>query len=331
MGIGANGEGLIFLVSQPRAGSTLLQRILGSHPKIHTVGEPWLLLPSLYALHPENGDIGYDMGKASQALQLFLASFSEGERTYLESLRKMYIHLYQYALKDSGKSRFLDKTPRYYTFLPEICQTFPQARFIVLLRNPLAVLNSIIRAWTKWSLLSLYHYRRDLLDAPGLLLQGMESLTPQPIVVRYEALVETAEATIRHLCDELGLDFTPDMVNYGRQPTPKWEMGDQYGVYQHQRPVPDSVNRWTEHLTDPQLWRISQDYLEYLGQETVDRLGYDYVRLSQTLAAHRPTPVRLLATRPLAWYMKEAPEERSRWERGLAHLLRRLQPRTPAE
>jgi hypothetical protein len=331
MGIEANGEGLIFLVSQPRAGSTLLQRILGCHPEIHTVGEPWLLLPSLYTLHPEHGDIGYDIGKASQALQLFLASFSEGERTYLGSMRKMYTYLYQRALEGSGKPHFLDKTPRYYAFLREIRQIFPEASLIVLLRNPLAVLNSIIRAWTRWSLLSLYHYRRDLLDAPRLLLQGMESLVPQPIVVRYEALVESPEATIHHICDELSLDFIPDMVDYAHQTTPKWEMGDQDGVYQHRRPVPDSVNRWTEGLTDPQLWRLSHDYLERLGQETIDHLGYDYVSLSQTLAAHRPTSVRLLATRSLAWYVKEAPEERSRWERGLAHLLQRSQPRSPAE
>ena len=37
----------IFLISQPRAGSTLLQRMLHEHSKIATVGEPWFLLPAL--------------------------------------------------------------------------------------------------------------------------------------------------------------------------------------------------------------------------------------------------------------------------------------------
>lgn len=42
---GGEGENLIFLISQPRAGSTMLQKVLGSHPEIHTVSEPWVALP----------------------------------------------------------------------------------------------------------------------------------------------------------------------------------------------------------------------------------------------------------------------------------------------
>ena len=46
-------ENLILMISPPRAGSTMLQRILGSHSDIHTVSEPWLVLHPLYALRPE--------------------------------------------------------------------------------------------------------------------------------------------------------------------------------------------------------------------------------------------------------------------------------------
>jgi len=51
--IGAQGENMIFLISQPRAGSTLSQRMLGSHPDIYTVSEPWLMLHPLYPLRSE--------------------------------------------------------------------------------------------------------------------------------------------------------------------------------------------------------------------------------------------------------------------------------------
>jgi hypothetical protein len=50
------GENFIFLISQPRAGSTMSQRILGSHPNIYTVSEPWILLGPLYPLHFDNFD-----------------------------------------------------------------------------------------------------------------------------------------------------------------------------------------------------------------------------------------------------------------------------------
>ncbi|MFV1990599.1 MAG: sulfotransferase, partial [Acidimicrobiales bacterium] len=42
-----------FLLSLPRSGSTLLQRLLGAHSMVATVAEPWLLIPPLYALRDE--------------------------------------------------------------------------------------------------------------------------------------------------------------------------------------------------------------------------------------------------------------------------------------
>ena len=38
----------IFIFSLPRAGSTLLQRVLMGHPEIASIAEPWLLLPLMY-------------------------------------------------------------------------------------------------------------------------------------------------------------------------------------------------------------------------------------------------------------------------------------------
>lgn len=60
----------MFLISQPRAGSTLLQRILGSHPDIHTVSEPWLMLQPLYALRPDGYRAEYNEHLARNATQL---------------------------------------------------------------------------------------------------------------------------------------------------------------------------------------------------------------------------------------------------------------------
>ncbi|MBI4530372.1 MAG: sulfotransferase, partial [Candidatus Latescibacteria bacterium] len=72
MGIGRQGEHLIFLISQPRAGSTLLQRILGGHPDIHTVPEPWLMLHPLYALRSDGYQTEYAVDVAHTSLREFL-------------------------------------------------------------------------------------------------------------------------------------------------------------------------------------------------------------------------------------------------------------------
>jgi len=38
----------IFIFSLPRSGSTLMERILATHPAVGTASEPWILLPFLY-------------------------------------------------------------------------------------------------------------------------------------------------------------------------------------------------------------------------------------------------------------------------------------------
>ena len=44
------GENLVFIISQPKAGSTLLQRLLAGHPDIQTSAETWLMLHPVYGL-----------------------------------------------------------------------------------------------------------------------------------------------------------------------------------------------------------------------------------------------------------------------------------------
>lgn len=39
-----NGDGLVFVVSQQKCGSTMLQRMFGAPPDVRTVAEPWVML-----------------------------------------------------------------------------------------------------------------------------------------------------------------------------------------------------------------------------------------------------------------------------------------------
>ena len=106
------GDNLIFLISQPRAGSTLLQRMLATHPEIYTTSEPWLMLHPLYALRPEGYEAEYNADWAQSAVRDFLQALPGGEDEYLEGVRRMYTYLYERAFAGSGKRYFLDKTPR---------------------------------------------------------------------------------------------------------------------------------------------------------------------------------------------------------------------------
>ncbi|MDY6987432.1 MAG: sulfotransferase [Thermodesulfobacteriota bacterium] len=325
------GKNLLFVISQPRAGSTLLQRMLGSHPDIHTVSEPWLMLYPLYGLRSRGQWAEYNWEKASAAMQGFVSHLPRGADDYSEGMRRMYGYLYHRVLAGSGKRYFLDKTPRYYLIISELYRTFPEARYIVLLRNPLAVLCSIIRTWIKENCLGfaqyfqLYEYRHDLVRAPGLLLEGAEILGERCIVVRYEELVRDPQGQIRRICDELGVSFAPRMLEYGGADHCRWTLGDQEHVYKFKGPCEERLASWERDVDDPQIWRFANEYLEILGQKTLEHMGYSYGELRRILEDHRPYRILSCLTFSLTWLLGKPLRERRRWEVNLLRLIRSIQ------
>ena len=87
---------LIFIVSQPRAGSTLLQSLLAGCEGVHTTAEPWLMLHPLYARRETGHTADYDATLAARALDDFLGQLKEGAAAYDAAVRAMavsYTHL----------------------------------------------------------------------------------------------------------------------------------------------------------------------------------------------------------------------------------------------
>ena len=61
----------LFLLSLPRAGSTVVQRVLAAHEGIATASEPWVLLPQLYARRLEGIYTEYGQLQSTKALSDF--------------------------------------------------------------------------------------------------------------------------------------------------------------------------------------------------------------------------------------------------------------------
>jgi hypothetical protein len=302
------GDNLIFLISQPRSGSTLLQHIIASHPQVYTTAEPWLLLPLLY--RPTTG-VEHSLQLAYAALDEFLALLPEGEALYREQVRKMALALYGHALVDTGKKYFLDKTPRYYLIIPELAQLFPAARFILLVRNPLAVLLSILsyHHGSDWKGLARPGTVLDLCEAPRLMLQGMRVLGDRAVVVHYESLIQSPEREVREVCEHIGLNFCAEMIEYGDKVKLSGTFVDKKSIYKHNKPVSDYADQWREGFVSSQSQRFAREYLESLGPELVSQLGYSFDELLQTLPS--PSFIRNLFTVP--WQQLLRPPFQMRW------------------
>ena len=276
------GANLLFVISQPRSGSTLLQKILGSHTFVHAVSEPWIALHPLFGRRASGIATEYGARAALDGLNDFLARLRGGEEVWWEAVRLMLGHLYGRALEESGKCVFLDKTPRYYFIISELRRVFPRARMVFLLRNPLAVLASVIETWAPDdSAESLRIFRRDLVTAPSLIAQGIQEFGATCPVVRYEELATDPAETVARLCERLELPFEAGMIEYGASAAgrERFPYGDEGTVYREVRPVPDRIARWQAALDSPVRRAWARGYVESLGREIVNALGYSYDEL----------------------------------------------------
>ncbi|MCS4185025.1 sulfotransferase family protein [Salinibacter ruber] len=299
-----DGSNLIFIACQPRSGSTLLQRMLGGHPAVHTFSEPWIMLPPAYTLRDSGMDAEYDAQLARTGIRTFCENLPEGRDDYVEGIRRMYGFLYQRALETTEARLFLDKTPRYYLILSELKEIFPEARFILLLRNPLAVLSSILRTWVGKQWLKLSDYRSDLLKAPDLLQQMASDSESKVATIQYEELVRRPQSGIAALCEHLGIEVEPGITDYGGDDQEKWTFGDPDLVYEHSKPQTSSLEKWTRP-ENAQQWRLLHDYAIHLGKDMFGRTGYDYDECVSKLEASRPPSDVLRCTFSLNWLLKK--------------------------
>ncbi|MEZ5595679.1 MAG: sulfotransferase [Pseudomonadales bacterium] len=178
------GEDLIFVISQPRSGSTLLQRVLSGHPEIQTSAETWLMLHRIRA--PQNRHRSrVQRAWQREAVDEFVAHYTDGPEVHDNAIRAYARTYYRNALAKGNRRIFLDKTPRYFLIIEDLYRPFPKARFIFLLRNPMAVLASELETYVKGNWKVLQRFACDLVAAPRMIADGI-------------ALLGDAACTVRH-------------------------------------------------------------------------------------------------------------------------------------
>lgn len=274
-----NDNNLLFIASQPRSGSTLLQAILSNNSSVETVSEPWLLLPQLCLLKPSLIDAKFDYKLAVLGINDFATKIG-GENVLQKEMKAFAISLYTKIGNESTKY-VLDKTPRYYEILEEIIHVFPNAKIIVLKRHPFAVLNSIIDTWIKSKNINqLKPFERDLLYAPFLIenFSLKHSNNPNVFSIKYEDVVKDPLVRVKSIYDWLGVPFEESCLNYRGNTSYQGLMGDPKGVHQNQKPEVNSLESWKKKLNDEFWGDIIKGYGFFLGEEFLKNYGpYEFV------------------------------------------------------
>lgn len=240
---------LVFLIGTPRSGTTLLARMLGSHSAVHNRPEPHLLTPLAHlGYYGTVQKAPYDPFNVTQAIHEIVEELPRKEDDYLDACRAYTDVIYDRLLATSGREFFLDKTPAYALVLNFIAKLYPQSRYVVLTRHPVAVFSSYVASFFDGDYQVAQSHNPILNRYVPAIADFLRRRAVPLIHVRYEDVVQAPEAALKDICKFLGLAFEPDMVEYGKHDQPQKGLGDPLGVKQHDRPVTTSVDKWIEEF-----------------------------------------------------------------------------------
>ncbi len=293
----------IFVVGVGRSGTTLLQSLLSAHSRIAVTPETHFC--AIWREHAggaaaagprgfEAGWRGYlaskrfaDLGVTPERARAILERGSErSPRAALAAMMAAYGEA-------QGKPRVGEKTPGHWRHARTLLDWFPDARVIVLRRDPRAVAASKMRApWAAQAmryagtasarLTRLHvvaeearHWCRAYDEAVPALLRD-----PRATLVPYEDLVAEPEAVLRRVCAFLGEAFEPAMMADRRgQPAPAADgaaLGEGWRDWRERhhaasrRPVgAGSLDRWRGDLTAREVAAM-----EAVAGEAMARCGY---------------------------------------------------------
>jgi tetratricopeptide (TPR) repeat protein len=197
----------VFLISMPRAGSTLLEQMLDRHPDIEAVGE----LPYLRAIVRSALEI-HTRRRPITVPQMVLSMSAQEVRAYGQD----YMH--RASLHWKGRPRyFIDKMPMNWSEVPFIWRILPQARFIEIRRNAMdCCLSNYMHYFSR------AHSASFSLEAMGKayvdkvrLMDHLRSVAPGLVhFIRYEKLIEEPEPILRDTLQYLGLEWDPAVLTF---------------------------------------------------------------------------------------------------------------------
>ncbi len=225
---------LVFFVGRGRSGTTLLSKILNTHPQISVTPEG-LFIRNLYGKYqnsnwnqPELEEFIDDVFQENK-LEYWEVDKTEFKRKYIENLTDQKVscfaeaclHIYRCYAAFQGKSLdnivLGDKNPHYSLYIPQLRALYPTAIFVHLVRdyrdNILSFKNvdfdvnntaALAERWT------IFNKRID---------KALHSYHERSYLLRYEDVIAQPEDTLKNLCQYLGVSYDERMLEFYKYQT----------------------------------------------------------------------------------------------------------------
>ncbi len=296
----------IFIVGNSRSGTTLMSNILRRHSEIHGLSEIHFF-EQLWS--PESEQENLDTKAAISFGQRLLAIATEGrlstgsiDKYQLESAEMVnrlngcilsYPAVYKafiyHECRKNGKQIPCEQTPRYIYFLDDVFEIFPDARILVMVRDPRDILLSQKTKWKK------QQYRATPISAlerlrtwanyhPMLLSQMWKKAMVAADRYRddsrvkwvyFEELLKNPTDSVADVCSFLNVTFYPDMLTV---PKSRSVQAESYAGSDSDGISVLPIARWKEGLNTADVF-----WCQAVAGRQMKGLGYNVVELSPNL------------------------------------------------
>lgn len=249
-GEGHSDSSPIFIVGQPRTGTTLVERIITAHTDVESAGELQQFNMAIKRLTGITGRQGISPEAISKIADSDLEKLGQ---LYLETTRSVR----------PETPRYVDKLPVNYLYAPLIAAALPNAKIIHIVRDPL---DSCVSSYKQLFAEAYYHsydqqeMARHHVRYRTLMENWRSVLGNRMLDVVYEEVVVSLEQNAKKIIDFIGLEWQDACLDFHNQAgAVTTASAAQVREKAHSR----SVGRWRrfENFIDPMKKVLSESGL----------------------------------------------------------------------
>jgi len=302
-----------FVAGQAKSGTTLLVALLDNHPDLLVLPEETAYFPTVltkFGKRSRQEQFDY-LTKESLSNVVFGGPCKWGKRDYSYFPTARFYELFQnlafdpanqerdllilmlqaYAMTigrplDSIK-RWVEKTPANRRYLPQIRARFPQARILLTMRDPRAILAAQIALEQTRQLrrFSIYYCVSHWRESANLAIRSLQGDEENSLVVPYEKLVTETETQMQKVCSFLGVSFDRETVLVPTKAGKFWQ-GNSAMETNFSQISREPLSRWETDLSEEEI-----GWVEWHCRDLMPFFGYE-PRLSRNRLQHWIHPIR---------------------------------------